>query len=223
MSGKPSLKAEIYEAVLSDIIQGIYKQNEIITEKQLIAKYGVSKSPIRDALIELCKEGVLISHPRYGYEVVRINEKEILDVVDFRILIETGCFRVYAPTFTPEDIAELKEFTMKECCWNGTDELPALKHWENNTKFHLKLISYSGNDYCYHMVESSTGVLTRAYAQRFWDQRDNRSWNVDVEGHLCIIRCMEEGRFDQAEQALKKDIASFLDIICPNYARTFNL
>ena len=114
MSGKPSLKAEIYEAVLSDIIQGIYKQNEIITEKQLIAKYGVSKSPIRDALIELCKEGVLISHPRYGYEVVRINEKEILDVVDFRILIETGCFRVYAPTFTPEDIAELKEFTMKE-------------------------------------------------------------------------------------------------------------
>ena len=94
---------------------------------------------------------------------------------------------------------------------------------ENNMKFHLKLISYSGNDYCYHMVESSTGVLTRAYAQRFWDQRDNRSWNVDVEGHLCIIRCMEEGRFDQAEQALKKDIASFLDIICPNYARTFNL
>ena len=184
MSGKPSLKAEIYEAVLSDIIQGIYKQNEIITEKQLIAKYGVSKSPIRDALIELCKEGVLISHPRYGYEVVRINEKEIRDVVDFRILIETGCFRVYAPTFTPEDIAELKEFTMNECCWNGTDELPALKHWENNMKFHLKLISYSGNDYCYHMLESSTGVLTRAYAQRFWDQRDNRSWNVDVEGHL---------------------------------------
>ena len=96
MSGKPSLKAEIYEAVLSDIIQGIYKQNEIITEKQLIAKYGVSKSPIRDALIELCKEGVLISHPRYGYEVVRINEKEIRDVVDFRILIETGwCADVY--------------------------------------------------------------------------------------------------------------------------------
>lgn len=43
MSGKPSLKAEIYEAVLSDIIQGIYKQNEIITEKQLIAKYGVKQ------------------------------------------------------------------------------------------------------------------------------------------------------------------------------------
>ncbi len=107
------MKAEIYEAVLSDIIQGIYKQNEIITEKQLIAKYGVSKSPIRDALIELCKEGVLISHPRYGYEVVRINEKEIRDVVDFRILIETGCFRVCAPTFTPEDIAVWKD-TLKD-------------------------------------------------------------------------------------------------------------
>ena len=130
MSGKPSLKDEIYAAVLDDIIEGIYKRNEIITEKQLIAKYGVSKSPIRDALIELCKEGVLISHPRYGYEVVRINEREIRDVVDFRILIETGCFRVAAPTFTKEDIEELKNFTLNECWWNGKDDIKLLQKYK---------------------------------------------------------------------------------------------
>ena len=105
--GKPSsLKTEIYDSILKDIIEGNYKQNEIINEKQLIEKYGVSKSPIRDALIELCSEGVLISHPRYGYEVVRINEKEIRDIVNFRIMIETGCLRDAASIMTRADIRE---------------------------------------------------------------------------------------------------------------------
>ena len=41
--GKPSsLKTEIYDSILKDIIEGNYKQNEIINEKQLIEKYGVS-------------------------------------------------------------------------------------------------------------------------------------------------------------------------------------
>ena len=114
--GKPSsLKTEIYDSILKDIIEGNYKQNEIINEKQLIEKYGVSKSPIRDALIELCSEGVLISHPRYGYEVVRINEKEIRDIVNFRIMIETGCLRDAASIMTRADIRELREFTLTEC------------------------------------------------------------------------------------------------------------
>ena len=111
--GKPSsLKTEIYDSILKDIIEGNYKQNEIINEKQLIEKYGVSKSPIRDALIELCSEGVLISHPRYGYEVVRINEKEIRDIVNFRIMIETGCLRDAASIMTRADIRELREFPL---------------------------------------------------------------------------------------------------------------
>ena len=126
--GKPSsLKTEIYDSILKDIIEGNYKQNEIINEKQLIEKYGVSKSPIRDALIELCSEGVLISHPRYGYEVVRINEKEIRDIVNFRIMIETGCLRDAASIMTRADIRELREFTLTEC-HNSDKDTTILKH-----------------------------------------------------------------------------------------------
>ena len=123
---------------MNDIIGGVYKQGEILNEKQLIEKYGVSKSPIRDALIELCNEGVLVSYPRYGYEIVRINEKEIRDIVEFRAMVEGECLRGMAAGMSQEDLKELKEYTLS-LSQEITEDFPVLKHWENNTRFHLKL------------------------------------------------------------------------------------
>ena len=80
-----TLKEEIYHKMYEDIVSGNYAPNDIITEAILIAKYKVSKSPIREALIELCKDGVLQSLPRLGYQVVPVSLKEVLDVIDFRI------------------------------------------------------------------------------------------------------------------------------------------
>ena len=216
-SGKPSsLKTEIYDSILKDIIEGNYKQNEIINEKQLIEKYGVSKSPIRDALIELCSEGVLISHPRYGYEVVRINEKEIRDIVNFRIMIETGCLRDAATIMTKTDIRELREFTLTECS-NSDEDTTILEHWDNNSRFHLKLLSYSGNDYCYSMLQKSIGIMTRAYAQRHWERWGTISIRMGCENHLKVIDYLMEQDVDRAVKKLRGDIISFLDILYPNY------
>ena len=214
-----SLKNMVYQAILNGIFTDEYKPNQIINEQELVQKFGCSKTPIREALVTLCNEGILHSFPRFGYQVVSVSREEAQNILDFRLVLEGGYLRQSIGHITEENLAELAE--IDERCKQSTDSV--WDHWEANTAFHLKLISYSGNDYCYRMVENSTGLLTRAYAQRFWDQRDNRAWNIDIEGHLCIIRCMEEGRFDLAEQELKKDIASFLDIICPNYARAVDL
>ena len=53
----------------------------------------MSKSPVREALIELCKDNVLKSIPRVGYQVVPVTLKEILDLLEFRIDVETGNLR----------------------------------------------------------------------------------------------------------------------------------
>ena len=61
MADKKSLKEQVYAAVIRDVISGEYPPNAILSEKQLIERFSVSKSPVRDALIELCNEGVLRS------------------------------------------------------------------------------------------------------------------------------------------------------------------
>ena len=75
MSENIKLKDRIYEKVLNEITEGYYQQNQIITERELIEKYGVSKSPVREALIELCNEKVLESRPRMGYQIRSISSK----------------------------------------------------------------------------------------------------------------------------------------------------
>lgn len=201
---------------MKDIIEGVYRQNEIINEKQLGEKYGVSKSPIRDALIELCSEGVLISHPRYGYEVVRINEKEIRDIIDFRVTVETASLRTAANRMNQEDIQDFRQFTMEQC-FSDDENTTILEHWENNGRFHLRLLSYSGNEYSYEAVRRSIDTLTRAYAQRHWEKWGKISFRMDCENHLRIIDDLAAGRVERAVKELEKDIESFLDIMYYHY------
>ena len=78
--------------ILDEITEGKYQQNDIITERELIEKYGVSKSPVREALIELCKEDVLESRPRMGYQIRPISIKEISDIVGAEDYTGDGSF-----------------------------------------------------------------------------------------------------------------------------------
>ena len=206
-NGKVSLKKQIYTQVLNDIIEGVYKQSEILNEKQLIEKYGVSKSPVRDALIELCKEGVLYSHPRYGYEIVTVNEKEIDDIISFRLMLEPQCLRQAGRLMGERDINELKDFTNANCRMEG--KISIWQHWENNKLFHLKLNSYCRNGYCYKALENSLNVLTRAYAQNHWERWKTTYFDLDCEEHLEIIRLLEVGKIEEAVKGLEDDIRGF--------------
>ena len=98
------LKDQVYEKILGEITIGKYHQNDIITERELIAKYGVSKSPVREALIELCKEEVLESRPRMGYQIRPITIREISDIVELRTILETAALRKTFQNLTDEKI-----------------------------------------------------------------------------------------------------------------------
>lgn len=210
------LKTEIYESILEEVVEGTYKPGDIINEKHLIEKYGVSKSPIRDALIELCNEGVLICHPRYGYEVVRIDEKEIKDIVEFRIIMEVSSLKKAVTTMTKEDIEELRNFTLNECSDDGPNT-KLIEHWYNNNRFHLKLLSYNRNEYSYKMLERSIGILARAYVQRHWERWGIQTIKMGCENHLKVIDYLEKNDVDGAARALEQDIASYMNIIWSIY------
>ena len=68
MKIKESLKNQIYNAILNGILSGEFKPEQILTERELVDKYGCSKAPVREALITLCNDDILRSFPRYGYE-----------------------------------------------------------------------------------------------------------------------------------------------------------
>ena len=135
-SGAISLKAQIHAQLLKSIVTGEFHPGDVLNEKDLIERFGVSKSPIREALIELCNEKVLRSIPRYGYEVIRITRDEVNEILEFRILLECGYLERIWDSITAEDLEYLQR-TMDALYHAGSDEDSVFALWRYNSEFHL--------------------------------------------------------------------------------------
>ena len=207
MENEQNLKAQIYTAIFESIIKGEYPPNHIIREKNLIERYGVSKSPVREALVALCNEGVLRSMPRYGYEVVRLTNYDVQNILNFRFILESGSLSQCIPSITAPKLAELEQ--INESCKIDPSADDIWSHWRKNCAFHLKLISFSNNEYSYGMLKKSLETLTRAYAQFYWSSWNAATLPSDTKYHPQLIEAIRSNHFEQAAEALRLDINDF--------------
>lgn len=202
-----SLKQMIYNEVFESIIKGEYAANDIISEKMLVEKYEVSKSPVREALVELCKEGILKNMPRYGYSVIQLTSNDIENILKYRVILEGGSLASCISTITERQLAMLEELDAE--CSSDESSSDFFTHWNHNMNFHLKLISFCGNEFSFNMLKKSLDTLTRAYAQFYWDKWNNIEILTDTKYHAKIIDCLRKKDLEGAIYFLKQDISDF--------------
>lgn len=205
MKFETSLKDAVYNAILEDIFSMEYRPGEILNEKKLIEKYNCSKSPVREALLALCTDNVLRSIPRYGYEVIRITRDDIFEMIQFRRILESGMLKAKYDKLTENQLNRLE--TIDEQC--QIDDGNVWSHWEHNTEFHLKLISFCGNNYAADELSRCMNRLKRAYAQFYWDKSDIRLLSADTRHHAQILAALRQKDIDSALQHLSEDLNDF--------------
>ena len=206
MIKKSSLKEKIHSELLNGIIQGEYPLDTVFSEKALVEKYNVSKSPVREALIELCNENVLRSIPRYGYEIIKLTADDISNILSYRQILECGCLDMYWDLITQNDINNLKKL-----CNNTTSIVPTntINHWSNNSTFHLSLMSIYRNEYMLNSLKSSISTLIRAYAQICWNKWHETVYHDPATMHMNFIAALENNDKALALEILRKDINEF--------------
>lgn len=205
MKSDTSLKNIVYNAILEDILSLEYRPGEILNEKKLIEKYNCSKSPVREALLALCTDNVLRSIPRYGYEVIRISKDDIFEMIQFRRILEGGMLKARYDKLTPNHLDRLA--AIDEQC--QIDDGNVWSHWEHNTEFHLKLISFCGNSYAADELSRCMNRLKRAYAQFYWDKSDIILLSADTRHHALILDSLRKKDIDSALQYLTEDLNDF--------------
>lgn len=104
-----NLKQQIHDAILDDIISGAYSPNSVLHEKKLMAQYEVSRAPIREALIQLCSEGVLDNVPKKGYLITTLSAEDIKNIISFRQALECSFLQSCSALITAEAIEQLEE------------------------------------------------------------------------------------------------------------------
>ena len=213
MKMKKTLKEIVVEGIYREIEEGVYKPNDIIHEGEIMEKYDMSKSPVREALIELCKDNVLKNIPRVGYQVVSVTLQEILDLLEFRIDVETANLRRLASRITKEQLEELKQ--LDTIAGDNPERMVAV-HWNRNTEFHMKLCEMGGNGYICREISAALLRSCQYISQYF-----QTAWKKNAESngyyHRAVIAALEAGDAERAVEMLRKDIGNVRVQIQENY------
>lgn len=199
---KETLKERVYRGIYEAVTNGEYRPNDILTENQMIEKFGVSKSPVREALVELCKDGVLINIPRMGYQVQAVTLKEIMDILEFRVDVEVGGLRKSFPVLTRENINMLRMIAEKH---NADEDRIVSNNWQRNYEFHTYLYSLNNNVYGHQALQQMIHQCSRYISQYFlsaW-QRKNES---NGRYHMAVVDALEKQNIEEACVYLEKDI-----------------
>ena len=103
------LRERAYDALRNAIVRLELAPGQALTERTLSERLGVSKSPIRDALIHLEREGLVRSSPFKGFEVAPLNEADCREVFQFREALEVYCVARFARGHEGTALAALEE------------------------------------------------------------------------------------------------------------------
>lgn len=202
MTGAGTLKQAIYDAVFEDIIEGRYPAGSILTENELMEAYHVSKAPVREALIELCKDLALQSLPRKGYMIIPVTLKEVVDLLDFRVDLEISNLRRANGHFSESQIEQLEKLAEET---KESTEGSVTPHWLQNENFHLALCRCSGNEYTHRILRN-----TLRHSILFIGQYFRSAWAASRESdssyHVAIVEALRNGDVDLAEKMLRVDI-----------------
>lgn len=197
-----SLKARAYEALKAAILNmNIYADEAELRldERDLSARFGVSRTPLREALAQLDQEGLVKIVARRGIFIVRKTKGEILEMITVWAALESMAARLACRDATKEDLAELHTLVDKF----SQDEVARQmgEYSEANIKFHQAIIR-AGK--CALIGDICNGLFfhMRAIRQRtiFEQDRAKRS----IVDHTQIVEALEARDAETAERLVRE-------------------
>ena len=98
-----SLRETVTQILRAAIISGEMAPGEVYSAPALGARFGVSATPVREAMVDLSREGLVQTVPNKGFRVTAVSEAELDDIAALRMLIEPPTVRQVTPRLRPED------------------------------------------------------------------------------------------------------------------------
>ena len=201
--GSGLLRDEVYGKLRDGLIAGQFIPGDVLVEGVLAESFGVSRSPVREALHRLADEGLLKIMPRSGYLVTAVSPSDIAENVHLRMLLEGEAARLSASRLSPEAIERLKEIQrLEEEAQGDTVEL--------NRELHMLVAENSGSK-----------MLTKLIANLL--DQDERMLRLHplilnpraTRAHWEIIEALEASDPAGAEAAMREHIREMASRITP--------
>jgi DNA-binding GntR family transcriptional regulator len=155
-----SLRETVTQILRAAIISGEMAPGEVYSAPALGARFGVSATPVREAMVDLSREGLVKTVPNKGFRVTAVSDAELDDIAALRMLIEPPTVRQVAPRIPEEAIPELRE--LAQAIVDHAEAGDLITYTEADRRFHLAILEYSTNQRLVSLV-SDLRSQTRLY------------------------------------------------------------
>ncbi len=208
--GSPdSFKRRAY-AALKDAIAAmdVYRSRTDIRldERRLASDFGISRTPVREAMAQLEREGFVRAVPRRGIYVVRKTKQEVIEMITAWAALESMAARLITEQASDEEISSLRKmFTRFE---NGELHARLDEYSEVNIEFHQAIIRMSRNGVLISLAENLFTHMRMIRRKTIGEQdRADRS----IRDHMTIIQALEARDTKRAEDLVRNHALGLAD------------
>ena len=207
------LALQAYDEILRLIQTGQAKPGEIITERRMAERLSMSRTPIRDALLMLEGEGLLIRQGSRGLQIRKVQIEEYMDTLQIRMMLEPPVARMTAGKMRKEKIQELR------AALNGLLENPESEADREQVRgvdedLHDGLASASGNPQLAQIIQTLRRQ-TQIFDLRAMPERLEET----CKEHLRLLNAVEAGDGAAAEKAMLEHLQCVRDSIIGKLTR----
>lgn len=204
-----TFKNRAYSALKEVIVSlNIYDQTQEVRldERQLAQSLGVSRTPVREAMAQLEREGFVHSVPRRGIYVVRKTKREVMEMIQVWAALESLAARLITQHASDEEIATLR--AMFATFEDGTPHAKLDEYSEVNIQFHQTIIAMGGNGILVNLAEN---LFTHMRMIRRKTIAEENRADRSIQDHLAIIQALEARDTDAAEVLVRNHALGLAD------------
>ncbi len=214
LEGTATFKDRAYNA-LKDVLLSldIYgRRGEIrLDERALALQFGISRTPVREAMAQLEREGFVRSVPRRGIYIVRKTKRQVVELIEAWAALESMAARLITENASDEDISHLREMFAK--FENGKLHVRLDEYSEVNIQFHQTIIAMSKNATLIRLAEN---LFTHMRMIRRKTIVEKNRADRSIHDHLNIIEAIESRDTVRAESLVRQHALGLADHVAKN-------
>lgn len=202
-----SLPEQIAAQLRRDILNGKFAPGATIKERDNASEMGVSRTPMREAIRILAKEGLVVLRPARSPLVAQPTFKQISDNIEVLTALELLAANLACENGTDAQIAEV--VAAQDLFAEQYDKLDRVDVFELDMEFHLAITRASNNDV---LIETHRSILARMWRARFLSARDKDSRARVLRQHTQIV----EGLMARDATAIRTSLSDHLEHLLVN-------
>lgn len=198
---KRSTTQKLKDALEEDIINGHLIPGEKLDHDALAHQYGISRTPIREAIQQLVVSGLVTVKPKKGTFVAKVGFDQLIEMFEVMAELEGMCGRLAARRIQPLELEALRAALMR--CQDPDVMADPDDYYYENEEFHSCIYTASHNTF---LATETRQLKQRLKPYRRLQLQTRNRVSTSVEEHRKIFEAIEGGKEHEAERYLKEHV-----------------